>query len=198
MLRGFATYAQLYARLEIALHVPIDKRSVKQFEAAMAKRAYLVEYTGAIRASGTSLSGTEKNPLQSPADSAPIYAKVSPNGRFLVSVERSGYDSSKPQPKEVILVWDLATGKNRQLSDEPVSVILTPDGNAAVLGFTGSKLKQPSIVNVIDLPTGKELRTGGIPRTGAVLFGRSDLSRRNAGSGLHGGNEGCCRRSEVA
>ncbi|MCI0464248.1 MAG: WD40 repeat domain-containing protein, partial [Gemmataceae bacterium] len=76
---------------------------------------------------------------------------------------------SDPVPKDVMVVWELATGKKWKLcdgfADPPLPVAqlpLAPDGKTVVVGLNDYQAKT-SAVKLLDLATGKELATLSCP-----------------------------------
>jgi WD40 repeat protein len=159
--RGSADYALLTPDWK-TLYVPVQKRSVKQLQRD-GRKQYRIEYSGEIRVWDMP-SGKEKDPLRPVAGSAPVRAKLAPGGRYLLSVERPSYDSSA-DPKDVTMVWDLASGKKWKLCDGFVNASFLPDGKTFVAHFNDYESKT-SVVKLLDLTTGKELAKAGCPEKG--------------------------------
>jgi WD40 repeat protein len=150
-LLGSAWYALLTPDWK-TLYVPVVQRSARAFD-GNGKRLYRFEYSGKIRVWDMA-TGKEKSPLRFAAGTAPARAWLAPGGRWLVCLERPSYDSSNPQP-DVMLAWDLDTGKKWKLCDGFARPSFSPDGKTAAVahGLPGEK----SFVKLLDLATGKEL-----------------------------------------
>jgi hypothetical protein len=80
---------------------------VKRLEATGKKR-YRIDYAGSIRVWDME-SGKELPPIQSTSGSAPDFAKLSPDGRFLVSND-VGWGPLKSELKYTTVVRDLESG----------------------------------------------------------------------------------------
>jgi WD40 repeat protein len=158
--RSSAQYALLTPDWK-KLYVPVDKRSVKQFERDGKKR-YRVEYAGKTRVWDVA-SGKEKDPLRPAKGSAPVYAKLAPDGRFLVCIEQYGYESGESE-KVVSVVWDLETGKKRKLCDGFAVPSFSPDGRTVVVSLQDFEART-STVKLLELATGKELARLDCPDT---------------------------------
>jgi WD40 repeat protein len=161
-LRVSANYAVLAPDWK-TLYVPVDKRAVKAFERD-GKKMYRIDYSGKIRAWDVA-SGRELDSLQPPVGTAPIAAMLGPDGRRLVSVERSSYDASGPEPNDVTVVWDLATAIRRKLCEGFSTVSFAPDGKTYICSQNDNKA-QTSVMQVLELATGKELSKVGSPEKG--------------------------------
>jgi len=151
--RGSAEYALLSPDWN-TLYVPVEKRSVHAVERD-GKKLHRIEYTGQVRVWDVP-SRKEKASLQPAVGTAPVYARLAPGGRLLVCIERPGYDTSNPAPKDVTVVWDLATGKKWKLSDGFVIPSFFPDGKTIAARVADYDSKT-SAVKLIDLVSGKEL-----------------------------------------
>jgi WD40 repeat protein len=145
------------------LYVPIQKRKVKPLERD-GKRLYRIDYAGEIRIWDVG-SGKEKEPLRPAAGSAPQYAKLAPGGRLLLCVERPSYETSHTTPKDVTVVWDLATGKKWKLCDGFAVPAFAPNGQTVAVGVHDHEAKT-SAVKILDLATGKELAKLSGPEKG--------------------------------
>jgi WD40 repeat protein len=161
-LRGSAAYALLTPDWK-KLYVPVEKSSAKPFE-RQGKKRYRIEYTGVIRVWDVP-SGKEKAPLRPAEGAAPVIANLAPDGRLLVCVERSSYDTTDTQAKDVTVVWDLAAGKKWKLIDGYARPVFAPDGKTAVVSPNDFDAKTSS-VKLLDLATGKELAKVTCPEKG--------------------------------
>ncbi len=159
--RGSAEYALLTPDWK-TLYVPVEKRSVKPLERD-GKRRQRVEEAGEIRVWDVA-SGKEQAPLRPAAGSAPIYAKLSPDGRLLVGIERSGYETSESRPEDVTVVWDLAARRRWKLCDGYANPSFAPDNKTVVVNVNDYRAKT-SAVKLLDLATGKELAKVRCPET---------------------------------
>src|SRR5262249_10327637 len=110
--RGSGEYAQLTPDWK-TLYVPVERRAVKTLERD-GKRQYPYEYAGHIRVWDVA-SGKEAEPLLSTPGSAPISARLTPDGRFLLYIERPSYDAVDQRSKDVLMIRDLAAGKKWKL-----------------------------------------------------------------------------------
>jgi WD40 repeat protein len=135
------------------LFVPVEKRTVKQFESD-GKRRSRVEESGKIRIWDVP-SGKEKEPLLPTPGSAPVAAYVAPSGRYLVSIERPSYESGTP-PKCLTVAWDLVDGKKWTLHDGYTHPMFSPDEKTIALRVYPSDRKKSPVV-LLDFPGGKQL-----------------------------------------
>jgi WD40 repeat protein len=158
---GSAEYAVMTPDWK-TLYVPFEKRSVKPFERG-GRRLYRIEYGGQTRVWDVS-SGKEKDPLLPSAGSAPIRATLAPGGRFLLCVERPTYESGN-RPKDVTVVWDLATHKKWKLTDGAAVPAFAPDGKSVVVSANNYETKD-SALKLLELTTGKELAKVSCPEKG--------------------------------
>lgn len=166
-LRGSADYALLTPDWK-TLYVPIVKRSVKAFERD-GKKARRVENAGQIRVWDVP-SGKELASLQPPDGTAPVYAKLSPDGRLLVCIEQSGYEATgNSRPRDVTVAWDLATGKSRKLSDGSVVPFFTPDGKT-IAATSNDREAKTSAAKLFDCISGKELASVSCTEKGRYLY----------------------------
>lgn len=152
------------------LYVPVEKRTVKPIEKG-GKRVYRIDYAGKIRAWDIA-SGKEKAPLRPAPGSASGYAKLSPDGRFLVCIEQLSCDTSRTDRQARTVVWDLATGRRRKLCDGNAGWAFAPDGKTAAISLADNQSKT-SAVKVLDLATGKELAAVTCPEKGRWFSVRS-------------------------
>jgi WD40 repeat protein len=147
-------YAQLTPDWK-RLYVPVEKRAVKTFERD-GKRQYRYEYSGQIRVWDVA-SGKEVEPLLPALGSAPITARLTPDGRFLLYVERPSHDAADQRSKDVMMICDLAAGKKRKLTDGYGYPVFAPDSKSIAISQTDDEGPKISVVRIIDLGTGKEL-----------------------------------------
>jgi WD40 repeat protein len=151
--RGSADYALLTPDWKM-LYVPVEKRSVESFERD-GKKLSRIEYGGQIRVWDVD-SGKEKSPLLPTEGFGPVNGKLSPDGRFLVSIERPGYVIRDKQPPDLTVVWELASGKKWKLSDGYAMPSFFPDSMTVAVQDYDSASKMSS-VRVLNLTTAKEL-----------------------------------------
>jgi WD40 repeat protein len=154
-LRGTAEYALLAPDWK-TLYVPVEKRSVKPFERDGKKQARLEE-SGQVRIWDVS-AGKERESLRPPEGTAPVYAKLSPDGRLLYCVERTGYESPGGRPQDTSVIWNLVDGTKRKLADGFSHPVFAPDGRTAVVSQNDRQAKTFAL-KVLELSTGKELAT---------------------------------------
>jgi WD40 repeat protein len=134
------------------LYVWVNTRSVKKFEAGGKKR-YRIDYAGNIRVWDIG-SGKELEPIAATPGSGPDFARLSPDGRYLVSNE-SGWDSLKSELKNSTVVMDLNSGHQWRCDGSAVPSFTRDSRIMAVrINDYGSNT---SVIKVLDLPTGKEL-----------------------------------------
>jgi WD40 repeat protein len=151
--RGSADYALLTPDWK-TLYVPVEKREVKPIEKD-GKRLYRIEHSGTIRVWDVT-TGEERAPLRPPEGSAPVFAKLSPDGGTLTCVERPSYDSDDRNPKDVTVAWDLKTGKRRVIAEGFASSAFSPDGQTLALQST-DRVAKKSTLRLLDAATFKEL-----------------------------------------
>ena len=151
-LRGSANYALLTPDWK-TLYVPVEKRTVKPFEQD-GKSLYRVEYSGSIRVWDMT-TGEEKESIKPAADSGSVHATLSPDGQFLVCVERSSYDSDGNW-KDATVIWNLKTGAKRKLGDGFLRPAFAPDGKTLAVRHYNYEAKT-SDVRIHDTATFKEL-----------------------------------------
>jgi WD40 repeat protein len=158
--RGSLEYAQLTPDWK-TLYVPMEKRAVKTFERD-GKRQHRYEYSGQIRVWDVA-SGKEAEPLLPAPGSAPITARLTPDGRFLIYCEQPSYDAGDQRVKEVMMVCDLAAGKKWKLTDGYGYPVFAPDGKSIAIAQTDHEGPKSSVVRILDLGTGKELAKATCP-----------------------------------
>ncbi len=151
-LRGSANYALLTPDWK-ALYVPIEKSKAKAIEKD-GKKAYRIEYSGPIRVWDLT-TGEEKESIEPAADSGSVHATLSPDGQFLVCVERSSYDSDG-NGKDATVIWNLKTGAKRKLGDGYLIPAFAPDGKTLAVRHYNYEAKT-SDVRLHDAATFKEL-----------------------------------------
>jgi len=150
--RGSANYALPTPDWK-TLYVPVESRKVKTIEKD-GKKNYRIEYSGEVRA--WDLTTGKSLPSLKPAEGhAPSHAVLSPDGAYLVSVERPSQDYDARKPDQTVLVH-LATGKRRVLLSGYGSPVFSPDGKKIAVGTTDYEAKK-SAIHVYDVASGKEL-----------------------------------------
>jgi WD40 repeat protein len=152
--RGSADYAQLTPDWT-TLYVPVEQRTGKRAEKD-GKVLLRLEESGQVRVWDVA-SGKEKTPLQPAAGSAPVLAKLAPDGHLLVCIERCAGNSADKRSKHVTVVWDLAAGKKAKLCEGYAYPSFAPDGKTAVVSLYDED--GSSTVKVLDMATGRELAT---------------------------------------
>ena len=151
-LRGSANYALLAPDWK-TLYVPIEKSKAKAIEKD-GKKAYRIEYSGPIRVWDLT-TGEEKESIEPAADSGSVHATLSPDGQFLVCVERSSYDSDGNW-KDATVIWNLKTGAKRKLGDGFLIPAFAPDGKTLAVRHYNYEAKT-SDIRIHDTATFKEL-----------------------------------------
>ncbi len=152
-LRGSPEYALLTPDWK-SIYVPTERRKVHEFE-QNGKRAYCIELSGEIRVWDVQ-TGKEKEPLLPAKGTQPLSAKLTPDGRQLLCVERSSYDSTNPDVPDIAVAWDLASRTKRTLRQRYLSPRFSPDGKTIFTSESDIKTKKSAVLS-IDLATGKEL-----------------------------------------
>jgi WD40 repeat protein len=152
--RASAEFALLTADWKTLYLSVSGKRSIKSIERD-GKKVQHIEDIGEVRVCDVA-SGKEKPPLQPPPGSAFGLARLAPGGRYLVCSEQPGYDLPGPQPKTVMVAWDLAAIKKRKLCDGWGVPVFGSNHTAVLLSLRDPETKA-SLVRLFDLPTGKEL-----------------------------------------
>lgn len=151
-LRGSAEYALISPDWK-TLYVPVEKRTVKQSERD-GKRIARVEQSGEIRIWDLS-TGKEKDPIKPAEGTSPTYAKLSPDGRFLIYIQRSGYEAGQLQ-KDTTIICDLEGGKKSKLCDGYGTTVFAPDGKTVAVDVNDYETKT-DVLKLFDVVTGKEL-----------------------------------------
>jgi WD40 repeat protein len=146
--RSSAEYALLSADWK-KLYVWVNTRSVKRVEAGGKKR-YRIDYAGNIRVWEIE-TGKELPPIQPTSGSAPDFAKLSPDGRFLVSND-AGWDPLKSEVKNTTVVRDLKSGSQWRCDGTAIPSF-THHATTMVVRIDDSE----SVIKVLDLLTGKQL-----------------------------------------
>jgi WD40 repeat protein len=159
-LRGSAEYA-LHTPDWKSLYVHVEKRTVKSIERD-GKTRYRIEEAGDIRVWDLT-TGQERDSLPSTPGSAAVYAKMSPDGKYLISVERPSREADDRIP-DTTFVWDLATGKKSKLIDGFAAPGFHPDGKTVFVNSSDYQART-SAVKLLDLPTGKERAMIACPET---------------------------------
>jgi WD40 repeat protein len=103
-------------------------------------------------------SGKEKEPFPSAPDFAPVCAKLTPSGRFLLSAERRSYDTGDTTRLGLTMVRDLATGKSWKLCDDFALPHCSPDEKTVVMSPQDNATLK-SQINVFELKSGTPLAT---------------------------------------
>jgi WD40 repeat protein len=154
-LRGSAEYALLTPDWK-TLYVPVEVRKVKSFE-KNGKQFRRIEQSGSIRVWDMT-TGEERSPLKPPEGSAPVFARLSPDGNALVCVERpsADIDAEAVRPPDVTAIWDLTTRTRRKLADGDQIPAFAPDGKTLAIDHRDYEAKT-STVRLLDAATLKEL-----------------------------------------
>jgi WD40 repeat protein len=134
------------------LYVWVNNRSVKRLEGGGNKR-YRIDYAGNIRVWETE-SGKELAPIQPMSGSAPDFAKLSPDGRFLVS-DDVGWDPLKSELKYTTVVRNLESGRQWRCGGTAIPSF-AHDARTMMVRIDDDE-SNTSVIKVLDLPTGKEL-----------------------------------------
>ncbi len=152
-LRGSAVYAHL-SRDWKTLYVPVEKRKVNSIERD-GKQVTRIEESGSIRIWDTA-TGEEQAALRPPEGSAPVFARLSPDGKALVCIERPGFDAGigSSRPMDATIVWDLTTRTRRKLADGFQVPAFSPDGKTLAVQQNEPKR---SVLRLLDGATFKEL-----------------------------------------
>jgi WD40 repeat protein len=152
--RGSADYA-LVSPDGKTLYVPVEKRSVKK-EERDGKRIARIEQAGEIRIWDLT-TGKEKDPIKPAEGTSPCYAKLSPDGHFLIYIERPGYESGGGQiPKDTTIVCNLQAGNKSKLCDGFGVPMFAPDSKTVAVYVNDYEAKT-AVVKVVDVASGKEL-----------------------------------------
>lgn len=159
--RGSADYALLTPDWK-SLYVPVEKRTAKRIERD-GKKLYHFEYSGQIRIWEVP-SGKELEALRPAAGSAPVSARLAPDGRFLVCMERPSQDSGQ-RATDTTVAWDLAARKKWKLIDGYAHPSFAPDGKTVAVSLNDYEAKTSTIV-LLDLLTAKELAKTTYPEKG--------------------------------
>ena len=112
--RGTWNYALLSPDWK-TLYVPTEERKVTPVEKD-GKQVYRIEFVGTIRRWDL-VARKELEPFVPPKDHGNQYAELSPDGRFIVSVERRTYDTSTRADTSLTVRWDIAAGKRTVVGD---------------------------------------------------------------------------------
>lgn len=158
-LRGSADYA-LVTPDGRTLYVPVEKRVAKSVERD-GKTATRLEHSGSVRVWNLT-TGTEGEPLRLPEGSAPVYARLSPDGTKLVCIERPSYFAEDRRVTDVTVLWDLAARTRRKLLDGFHVPLFAPDGKTLVVQQIDNATKADTL-RVLDGATLKELAALGPP-----------------------------------
>lgn len=136
----------VYVPYEVRKLVPVEKDGSKTVR---------IEYSGSIRIWDLN-TGEEKAPLNPPADHSPsIAASQSPDGRFLACVERVSHETGEKQIT-LAVVWDLKTGKRKELADGYWVPTFAPNGKTLAV-YSLDYAAKTSIIRLFDVGTFKEL-----------------------------------------
>jgi WD40 repeat protein len=136
------------------LYVPVEGEKFKRIERE-GKKGWRREYDGKFRVWDVD-SGKEKDPLRTSDDTTPVHAVLSPDGKYLVYVERTGWDNFGTKSKDVTMVRDVTTGKTWKLHDDFVAPDFAPDGKTVAV-LVNNEETNDSVLKLLDLATGKEL-----------------------------------------
>lgn len=146
--RGTDKYALLSADWK-TLYVPMETRKATPAEKD-GKQAYRIDFTGQIRRWDLTAK-KELDPLAPPDGQGNQYAVLTPDGRHLVSVERtSGFDPDKT----TTVLWDTATGKRTVIGDGFRVPVFTADGKRMATDVRDYEAKTTA-VSVVSFPDRK-------------------------------------------
>jgi WD40 repeat protein len=134
------------------LYVWCNTRSVKRFEAGGKKR-YRTDFAGNIRVWEIQ-SGKELPPIQPTPGSAPDFARLSPDGHFLVSND-AGWDPLKSELKYTTVVRNLESG-HQWRCDGTAIPSFSHNARTMVVRLDDNEANT-SVIKVLDLLTGKQL-----------------------------------------
>ena len=148
--RGSADYALVTPDWK-TLYVPVEKRTIERFEKD-GKRATRVEYSGQVRVWDLD-TGEEKPSLRPAVGYAPAAAILSPDGRFMLGSEHSGYDNVGTKSKVVTVIWDLVAAKKWNLCE---GYFRARFAGSNVIGVNNTDATS-SWVQILALSTGREL-----------------------------------------
>ncbi len=145
------------------LFVPVEKRSPKRIDRE-GRQVLQIEQAGQVKVWDMT-TGKEQLPLTlTPLSStSPIYAKLSEGGRVLLTLERPGTLLSNPQPRDLLVAWDLPKQSWRALTSAENGFTIAPDEKTVIVGTDGSHPGQPPTIQVLELRTGKELANLPLP-----------------------------------
>ncbi len=153
-LRGTDDYALLTPDWK-TLYVPIEKSSDTRIERD-GKTLTQINYSGQIRVWDLT-SGKEKEPLGSDNRKAPIFARLAPGGRHLMSIERVGCVVGEPNPPDdATVLWDLSTRTKREVNDEYDWTVFATDVKTAITAH-GRRNKKAPFLTLIDIGSRKEI-----------------------------------------
>jgi WD40 repeat protein len=138
------------------VYVTTETRKVKSIEKD-GKQVHRIEESGRTRVWDLT-TGEEQAPLHPPDGSAPVYAKLSPDGTALVCVERPSTDVGPgvTRQADVTVIWDLKTKERKKLADGFHVPEFTSDSKALLLTQSDYEAKT-STLRVLDAGTLKEL-----------------------------------------
>jgi WD40 repeat protein len=142
------------------LYVLVETRKTVHGDRA-GKLVARTEYGGEIRVRDLA-TGEDKAPLRPPAGSAPVAGRISPDGAYLACVERPSSDAEARGTKDIVVVWDLATGGRRKLADGFGLPVFAPDGRTLALAVSDPGAKA-SVVKRLDPATGQGAATLACP-----------------------------------
>jgi WD40 repeat protein len=134
------------------LYVWVNTRSVQRLE-GRGKMRYRIDYAGNIRVWEIE-TGKELAPIQSTPGAAPDFAKLSPDGHFLVANE-AGWDPVKSELKYTTVAHDLNSGRQWRCDGTAIPSF-SHDTRKMVVRINDYE-SNTSVIKVLDLPTGKEL-----------------------------------------
>jgi WD40 repeat protein len=153
--RGTAEYTETPADFS-RLYVPIDGRKVHR-DTSDPKKPFRIEYDGRVLVWDLA-SGKELPAIRLRPGWGVIAAYLSPDGKQLVSVERTGYDAASEVPADQIRLIDTATGRARPVGEGYGMAAFSRDSQRIYLARWPSGNGKASTLVVLDRE-GKELAT---------------------------------------
>jgi WD40 repeat protein len=162
--RGSMEYALLTPDWKTLYVTDENKRKVVPVEVD-GKKDYRIEYSGHILAWDVT-TGKPLDSLPAEKNHGAGYAKLSPDGRWLLVVEeRTVLASQRDGESRVTFAWDLTAGTKAKLGDGYLVPTFLPDGKTALLVHSDYAAKT-SVLKRIDLATGKVLASRETPEKG--------------------------------
>lgn len=140
-----ADWSMLYVATEDSNTVPLERDG---------KKLRRLEYTGRIRRWDLRTK-QELAPWAPPEGRGNVFARLTVDGRYILSLERFSRLSTEPARSATVL-WDTTTGERIELGEEEVNALISGDGRRMIL-MQEVPAKGTTLVRLVSFPEMQEL-----------------------------------------